>query len=114
MEQTLGAHTLADAMPCHTAIDYDDKDWRETQYPDAPVCVGSVQFLANTCKEPHGDLTSAVDAVGTNPNVFANHVEFLRHHTGDEDGVWMAIGCRVRKVQPDGSLDLSDPHQHDT
>lgn len=74
--------TMKDAdMPCHMDIDYTDETWIESQLPDAPLCVGSMQFQNNEMKlsrEP--EIARGQRAVGENPNVFSTPEEFLIHH----------------------------------
>jgi hypothetical protein len=81
--QQFAAATLAEApMPCHSAIDYEDPDWRTSQLPRAPLCAGSLVFLANTCKLPRDpEHAAAVAAVAPDRDVVFAHVgEFLEHH----------------------------------
>lgn len=75
-------------LPCHMDIDYTKKDWLEKQEPDAPLCVGSLQFQNNwmsLSRLPH--VAEAQREVGDNPRVFDNPEEFLIHHkVGVHDG----------------------------
>lgn len=83
-EHFLGLTTRDADMPCHMDIDYSDPDWRETQEPDAPLCVGGLQFQNNTHKLARpADMAEAQRVVGTNDNVFATPEEFLIHHMVD-------------------------------
>lgn len=105
MSQTLGAQYADNAMPCHCAINYEDKDWRTTQFPGAPICAGWLQFLANWCKMPYDPvLGDALVLCGTSADVFANPKEFLAHHDPDlnVDDV-MFVGNRLMVKQPDGT-----------
>lgn len=76
-------HTLDQEvrMPCHSAIDYEDKDWYRSQYPQAPLCAGALAFMCNTAKSPRDpDLRDARNQVGRRDDVFGNRKEFLEHH----------------------------------
>lgn len=74
--------TMRDAtMPCHMDIDYSDKDWLTTQEPDAPLCVGALQFQNNFMKLARDpEVARGQRAVGESANVFSNPEEFLVHH----------------------------------
>lgn len=73
-------------MPCHMDIDYSKEDWLEKQEPDAPLCVGAMQFQNNYMKLSRDpEIAEAQRAVGNNPNVFSNPEEFLIHH---QHGRW--------------------------
>lgn len=68
-------------LPCHMDIDYTDPDWLKTQEPDAPLCVGSLQFQNNwlsLSRLPH--VAEAQRELEGNPRVFDNPEEFLIHH----------------------------------
>lgn len=71
-----GAH-----MPCHCAVDYEQRHW-EDQIANAPHCAGSLVFLTNICKLPHDDriveFRRQVEADRT--LVFATPQQFLDHH----------------------------------
>jgi hypothetical protein len=72
-------------MPCHCAIDYEKKDWETEQYPDAPLCAGSLVFLKNHCIAPRNpELADAVRAVEADAEtVFQWSHEFIEHHRRD-------------------------------
>ena len=75
-------------LPCHQAIDYEDPDWMETQYEEAPLCVGAVIFAKNYMKRPRDPVRAAwQDQVKTSDDVFRYPYEFLEHHGAplDED-----------------------------
>jgi hypothetical protein len=74
--------TMRDAdMPCHMDIDYSKKDWLEKQEPDAPLCVGAMQFQNNNMKlSRNPEVAAAQHALGTSPHVFTRPEEFLIHH----------------------------------
>lgn len=71
-------------MPCHCAIDYEDKAWERTQLPSASMCAGSLIFMRNTCKSPRGtELANMVRQVTPDrETVFSHRQEFLEHHNG--------------------------------
>lgn len=88
-EHFIAATQLECHMPCHATVDYEDKDWFNTQYGDAPLCAGALIFLANTFKAPRdAKLAEAMLQVERDTeNVFASPQEFLDHHhsTGQYD-----------------------------
>lgn len=75
-------------MPCHCTIDYEDPHWEQTQYPDAPICAGSLVFLRNNCKLPRDEtlkaMTRAVEQ--DRESVFCFRQEFVDHHEGVTNG----------------------------
>lgn len=77
--------TMHDAeMPCHTAIDYGDKEWKETQLPTADLCVGSLQFLNNQHKLPRSrKLSDACREVGQNDAIMDSPEQFMERHDND-------------------------------
>jgi hypothetical protein len=77
VEQTLRG---AD-MPCHMDIDYSDKEWMTTQEPDAPMCVGALQFQNNWLSlSRNPKVAEAQRQVGNNVNVFDSPEQFMIHH----------------------------------
>ena len=81
-QQFLASTLGEEHMPCHAAVDYDDPAWRESQYPQAPMCAGSLVFMANTSKLPRDpSLAAAVRQVDADHDtVFSRPDEFLDHH----------------------------------
>lgn len=80
-QEFLGA-TLAEAhMPCHSALDYEDPNWRD-KLPTTPHCAGSLVFLRNVCALPRDpDLAAKRAQVeGDHANVFSRPEQFLVHH----------------------------------
>lgn len=71
-----------EGMPCHLTVDYDDPDWLD-KLDEAQLCRGSLIFLKNSCKLPRSAAYCAeVQAVPADrETVFANSMEFLKHHT---------------------------------
>ena len=70
----------------HCAIDYERKDWKEEQLPDAPFCAGALAFMRNQCKVPRDpELAEAMGQVERDPDVFNHALEFLDHHNGGPD-----------------------------
>lgn len=70
-------------MPCHMQVDYSNPNWKDT-LPEAPTCVGGVQFNANTCKLPRDPaMREAQRRYGPNDEVFSSWQEFLAHHDND-------------------------------
>jgi hypothetical protein len=68
-------------MPCHCTIDYEDPDWRKTQLPNAPLCVGGLIFMRNVAKLPRDPvLRAAMEEVPRYSKVFATSQAFLQHH----------------------------------
>lgn len=68
-------------MPCHMDIDYSDKEWQTTQEPDAPMCVGALQFQNNWLSlSRNPEVAEAQRAVGNNRNVFDTPEQFMIHH----------------------------------
>lgn len=68
-------------MPCHMDINYDDPDWLNTQYPNAPYCAGGLIFFRNYMKMPRkAALAAAVRAVRPSRSIFSRGYEFLMHH----------------------------------
>lgn len=98
-------------MPCHMDIDYSDKDWPETQEPDASFCAGALIFLNNQFKLPRDrELADACREVSRSDDVFARPQEFFEYHLNgplaNEDpeelkGLDVVIGIR----EPDGLLE---------
>lgn len=80
-EEFLGSTQGEAHMPCHSSIDYEDPDWRET-LPDASHCAGSLIFLKNICQLPR-DADLAEKRAQVEPNhaeVFSRPDQFLDHH----------------------------------
>ncbi len=74
------------AMPCHMDIDYNDPDWKDTQYPDAEMCAGTLIYFRNHLKSPRDPgMRDAVRAVEPSPHVFSSPQEFFAHHDPDAD-----------------------------
>ena len=87
-------------MPCHTAVDYEDKQWEE-KAADAPLCRGALIYLRNNGKRPfvpppeypvppflRRDIPQVLDAldnggVEKDENFFQWKHEFINHHTAD-------------------------------
>lgn len=68
-------------MPCHMAIDYDDPDWLENQYPQADYCAGNLIYFRNHMKTPRREaLAAAVARVKPSRAVFSWPSEWFRHH----------------------------------
>lgn len=67
-------------LPCHKTIDYDDPRWEEkwSAQQTGSMCAGALIFMANKMQRPRtpGFPTLAPDQT----NVFANSLEFVRHH----------------------------------
>lgn len=77
------ATTMAEhRMPCHKTIDYERPDWKVAAAA-APLCVGSLVFLANICKIPRDpDLAAARMMVAADrEEVFSSPSQFLDHHS---------------------------------
>lgn len=71
------------AMPCHADIDYEDRDWLTTQFPDAALCAGGLIHMANIAKLPRDpDLAAAVRAVKPSQAVFTHPAQWWAHHAG--------------------------------
>lgn len=72
-------------LPCHLTIDYNDEDWRETQYENAALCAGALIFCRNNAKSPRDPQRNgwvmSVDA--DKETVFSRPWEFYEHH-GEE------------------------------
>ena len=83
-------------MPCHLTVDYETPGWEE-RANDAPLCAGSITFLANSCKLPYLPspeipvpdflrrdipqvLAALDDATPDHDAVFSNRQEFIDHH----------------------------------
>lgn len=87
-EQDFVANALADVsdepLPCHSTINYDDPDWKASQYPDAALCAGALIFARNTAKLPRdpakADAVLSVQA--DHDRVFSSAEQFLDHHRG--------------------------------
>jgi hypothetical protein len=113
MEQTLATQMFGpeDAMPCHLTIDYEDREWRETQYPESAICAGSLAFLANECVGMHHPvMAEAVEAVGQRDDVFQWWWQFLQYHHGEQTETpldrWMRIGPRIAIKTENGYVSL--------
>lgn len=83
-EHFLGSTEVGLAMPCHCAIDYEDEDWYETQYPEAPFCAGALIYLRNSCTLPIFDQGGVPEAMAQveqdHETVFTFRNEFLEYH----------------------------------
>lgn len=67
-------------LPCHQTIDYDDPDWLEKWIAQetGSMCAGALIFMANKMQRPR---TRGFPTMPPDENeVFANTVEFVRHH----------------------------------
>jgi hypothetical protein len=98
--------TLAEQeMPCHMAIDYTDKNWKETQYPDADLCVGGLQFMNNWLKLPRNrKMSDACHEVGQNDAIMASPEEFMERHDNDLNRKFVET---ARLMEPEVSRDYS-------
>jgi hypothetical protein len=68
-------------LPCHLTIDYEDKNWMETQYPQSALCAGALIFARNQAKSPRDSERNAmVQAVEPDETVFRYPWEFYEHH----------------------------------
>lgn len=83
---------FAPRMPCHIFIDYEQPDWQE-QIETAPRCAGHAIYLRNRGKLPEdaGTREMVQSVQPDRDNVFGFHVEFLRHHGGDESRLMMVL-----------------------
>jgi hypothetical protein len=68
-------------LPCHQTLDYDDPHWAEdweNQQGSSRMCAGALIFMANRGQRPRTREfpTMPPDKAG----VFANSLEFVRHH----------------------------------
>lgn len=78
--------------PCHLNVDYSDPQWQERQLPNAALCAGGLQYLANTHKRPRDPAMAAiVQQLGRNPDVFDYPWEFLSHHLRREVTIDQAL-----------------------
>jgi hypothetical protein len=85
-------------MPCHMDIDYTDKNWRETQLPEADLCAGNLIYYRNHLKNPRDpEVAEWVRAVERSPHVFDWPVEFMEHHMFNEGPE--AVRRAVQKAQ---------------
>src|SRR3954470_21280360 len=68
-------------LPCHSPIDYEDKNWRE-QAESGPFCAGALIFMRNTGKLPRDpELVAArVQVEADHDHVFSNPPQFIEHH----------------------------------
>jgi hypothetical protein len=96
-------------IPCHLTIQFEDPDWEQNQYPDAPLCAGALIFAKNNFKSPREpQRREAVDAVEHDPNVFRYPFEFFEHHGGElKDPMQIHVRERVREREggDDGNTD---------
>lgn len=93
--------TLYEAeMPCHMAINYSDRDWKENQYPTADLCVGAVQFLNNWMKLPRSrKLADACREVGENDKIMSSPEEFMERHDNDMNRMYIDAHNQEPEVQ---------------
>ena len=71
-------------IPCHKVVDWEAPDAQEKAEEESyrHPCIGSLQFLKNSCKLPKGKHYAAMrDAMEQNPNVFQFTHEFINHHS---------------------------------
>jgi hypothetical protein len=75
-------------LPCHLTIDYEDRDWKQTQYPDAAFCAGALIFYRNVdeWKLPRDrERSEAVAQVEPDhERVFSSPEGFRQHHETNE------------------------------
>jgi hypothetical protein len=69
-------------IPCHMQVDWEGTD---AEYADALAwtkpCLGSLQFLKNTCKLPWDKKYAAMrNEAERNPEVFEIRTDFIKHH----------------------------------
>ena len=68
-------------LPCHQTIDYEDPNWLvkwAAQQDTGQMCAGALIFMANKLQRPHDkDFPTLPRDI---ENVFANSIEFVRHH----------------------------------
>jgi hypothetical protein len=73
-------------MPCHTQIDYDDPDWKQTQLPNVDLCAGGLIHFKNQFKMPRrAELAESVRGVQPSAHVFTWPWEFFEHHAPEQD-----------------------------
>jgi len=67
-------------LPCHQTIDYDDPDWlaKWSAQENGSMCAGALVFMANKLQRPKAPGFPTLPPDKT--NVFANTIEFVRHH----------------------------------
>lgn len=70
-------------IPCHSTIA--EEDWEDERLVKAMgwshTCIGSLQFMRNTCKLPYDTKYAAIrNAEKTNSEVFEIHQDFIDHH----------------------------------
>jgi len=72
-----------DPIPCHLQVDWEnDTDEEIENKCFSHPCIGSLQFMNNSCKLPFSKEYRALqDSVDKNPEVFNWRAEFIRHHT---------------------------------
>lgn len=65
-------------IPCHLTVNWEEK------HPDvskSPVCIGSLQFHKNSCKQPRNVEYGVMVMNSTkNKDVFNWKIEFIKHH----------------------------------
>lgn len=78
-EFVLSAEGGQQPMPCHMDIDYEKKDWKDKQLPNAHQCSGHAIFLSNMCKGLLGPGVHRLPA--DTENVFQFPSQMLQYHT---------------------------------
>lgn len=64
-------------MSCHMSV-----DWEAGEEDSDHVCVGSLQFLKNSCKLPRDkDYAEIVRASERSEDIFQNRQQFINHHS---------------------------------
>jgi hypothetical protein len=70
-------------VACHCEINYNDPEWRRTQYPTAPLCAGALIFARNQAKAPRDPQRAGwVEGVQPSDSVFRYPHELVEHHGG--------------------------------
>ena len=83
-------------MPCHTSVDYERPDWRDT-LGRARHCAGAATFFANIGKLSRDPERVKLPKSAT---VFATPGDFLKHHGGTTAGLLKEMYAPIEEDEP--------------
>ena len=90
-EEFIESALLDDLMPCHSTVDYEEKNWKKNMMTAKSVvqhCAGARIMYKNQCKRSKHpeymrlERLGKIKEVAPSKDVFTFREEFLKHHKG--------------------------------
>lgn len=79
-EQFLRQLDLPGVHPCHLSVDWEDSDIEDIE--SAPICIGALQFMNNSCKSHRSEYIRRMQRqAGKNTSIISFNHNFIEHHS---------------------------------